>query len=167
MDKDNEYYNPSLEEFHVGFVYESHTTSMNDLAIWNKGIFSGNEFDTWNSTFHFKTVLDDNRIRVKYLNAEDIESEGWISTEYEWAYDDYFLMFGKHFHLWKKDIQHCTFYIEHLDELDGHGQNKYIISIENHSTQTMKIVQIFNGNVKNISELRKLQKQLGINELLT
>lgn len=91
---ENKYYTPSIEEFHVGFEYEHCHSSISFVTlnfktgekenrtepkkIWEKSIFSGNEFDVWKSSFRFNDSLKDGQIRVKYLDKEDIESLGFM-----------------------------------------------------------------------------------------
>ena len=78
-------------------------------------------------------------LRVKYLDQSDIESLGWkdcdnISNTIRWDFNDYILMF------YKKD-------------------NRYLIFRD---CGPNNIQTVFNGFIKNKSELIKLQQQLNI-----
>ena len=61
--KEEKYYTPSIEEFHVGFEYE---------------VFD-NLHKAWNKENNFFLQQGDFKdpIRVKFLDREDIESLGW------------------------------------------------------------------------------------------
>ena len=90
---DTKYYIPDISEFHVGFEYEhchssirfvmldlrtgDRTNETEPKEIWEKSVFTGNEFDVWKSSFKFDDSLRDGQIRVKYLDKEDIESLGF------------------------------------------------------------------------------------------
>ena len=61
------YYTPEIEEFHVGFEYESHVYNSSSKALfWLKA-----EMDL---TFDYYI----SNTRVKYLDKEDIESFGFV-----------------------------------------------------------------------------------------
>lgn len=94
---ESKYYTPDISEFHVGFEYEHCHSSVRFMMlnlktgeesdateskeIWEKSIFSGNEFDIWKSSFKFDDSLRDGQIRAKYLDREDIESLGFIESK--------------------------------------------------------------------------------------
>jgi len=61
------YYTPEIEEFHVGFEYESMGGLENINAEWHDEVYS--EEDS------VKNLI--NTLRVKYLDQEDIESLGF------------------------------------------------------------------------------------------
>jgi len=144
MDK---YYTPVIEEFHVGFEFESNTFSTSFAVLdfqdptkdvvsestptWIKETFGLHHFSIWNSSYDFKMVLDDNRLRVKYLDKEDIESLGFKQTIKDQYYKDDF---------------------ELLIDAD-----LFIQIIKDNGF-------VFQGTIKNKSELIILLKQLGINE---
>lgn len=70
--KEEKYYTPSIEEFHVGFEYEIKSIEMND---WEKVQFLFTEdHEAFISGKFYKT-------RVKYLDQEDIKSLGWQKKE--------------------------------------------------------------------------------------
>jgi hypothetical protein len=63
MEKENKYYTPSIDEFHVGFKYQELDSN-----------------DVWVDKVFYSLLLDFNinYVRVKYLDKEDIKSLGWI-----------------------------------------------------------------------------------------
>lgn len=93
---ENKYYTPDIQEFHVGFEYGHSDLTVRYAIInlksgeeegeselkriWIKYIFSGNEFDIWNSSFVFRDALMNDQIRVKYLDIDDINSLGFIES---------------------------------------------------------------------------------------
>jgi len=159
MDK---YYTPAIEEFHVGFEFESNTFSTSFAVLdfqdptkdvvsestptWIKETFGLHHFSIWNSSYDFKMVLDDNRLRVKYLDKEDIESLGFEDSNDRGMTENYGYLFTKdstHFESSKVQLRYWP------------TSNRVYI----HDGQI-----IFNGSIKNKSELIILLKQLGINE---
>ena len=80
--EDTKYYTPEIEEFHFGFEFEEDFKNPN----WNK--LSKPAIDVWE---YIKLKLDTshsisriigkikiNKVRVKYLDKEDIESLGFV-----------------------------------------------------------------------------------------
>jgi len=134
----NKYYTPEIEEFHVGFEYER----CDDGYNWIKDTYP-------RAAEHIRLKNLIPCTRVKYLDREDIESLGFVC--------------------------HAT------DERVFHNKNGIIINTEWGSPVkqgiTLAIVSpvfdeskrniiqehyLFNGTIKNKSELKKLLKQLGI-----
>lgn len=88
-----EYYTPTIEEFHVGFEYwfssaYQEGVSTTEITIdgrdgYEPMIFN---FDVYNYTPNkgeswrdiFKSMLEHNQIKVKYLDKEDVGSLGWV-----------------------------------------------------------------------------------------
>ena len=70
----NKYYTPEIEEFHVGFEYESlgmiSTVDGSNPKRWKKGY---NKILPTN----LEQLIRGGKIRVKYLDREDIESLGF------------------------------------------------------------------------------------------
>jgi len=153
--KDNKYYTPSIEEFHVGFEYEMKPWKKggkdsdrlewikeNNLTNWNL-IYT----DDVNPIFELEELIENDWIRVKYLNKEDIESLGFIpnkEVKYYYKKDNYQISYREENHyiqVWKNE--------------------------ETYSTSSKRKVPwnhvIFDGYIKNISELKILLKQLGVN----
>ena len=133
----NKYYTPSIEEFHVGFEYEER---VNKDWIEKEFTFEwcgGNEIlDIYNEGY------ETTDIRVKYLDKEDIESLGFEET-----YDD------TEGNIWFAQ---------------GNGNIDICLSqYTKHNTEICNRITdqvLFKGVIKNKSELKRLLKQLGIDE---
>lgn len=135
----DKYYTPEIEEFHVGFEYEVEDLGDDGKTrVWRPQIFEGEETRTY-----FIEELKKGEIRVKYLDREDIESlsEGETSRG---------LLILKDSEFDYKRIL-CILvegnYVIIGNDLKGNGYE-----------------QLFQGKIKNKSELKKLLKQLRINE---
>lgn len=129
---ESKYYTPTIEEFHVGFEYQT-LIQEHDMCVWykvkvNSLIDINDVFDIYNGK------KENNTIRVKYLDKEDIESFGFKITE----------LYG-----FVKDKWCILLRGEHRLE---------IVRKEN------PVDVIFYGTIKNKSELKGLLKQLGIDE---
>ena len=142
---ENKYYTPTIDEFHVGFEYEIDN---------EKSIYSETHMNLFNINHKIKL----NQIRVKYLDKEDIESLGWKVIESGKS-----PFTGKELYKFKinKEVGFNTgtnWYLE-----DGYTPGTIRITIENYgSWATSK--DTINLFIKNKSELKKLMKQLNINE---
>ena len=130
--ENNLYYTPTLNEFYIGFECEI------------LGIIGAKEDER---LFSKPTIITQKElaimhlleIRVKILDQSDIESLGWkdcdnIYNTIRWNFNDYILMF------YKKD-------------------NRYLIFRD---CGPNNIQTVFNGFIKNKSELIKLMQQLNI-----
>ena len=142
---ENKYYTPSIEEFYVGFEFEWFDDDDKD---WNKKIIiTQSELVNW-------TAFEDCYKRVKYLDKEDIESLGfkYINT---------------------CPIIGCTTYSFSLNSsvelLSGYASDhtECILIRQKtscfHSNGVPVDKYLFQGYVKNKSELKMLLKMLGIN----
>ena len=149
MEEEVKYYTPTLEEFRVGFKYEFIHPDYKEYG-WNK--YSSPEFNPELEDCIFSN--DIKYFRVKYLDASDIESLGFICTGEN---SD-----GIEF---QKIIDNYKFYDIYFDPEDN---NKVVIEefyqdklcateMGSYNSHT-----IFNGVIKNISELKVLFTQLGI-----
>jgi len=133
----DKYYTPEIEEFHVGFDYEIKN------ALWDKVISTKDIFYD-GIEYHLK----DNKIRVKYLDQEDIKSLGWIpdkefNNHYRFG-DNWVLHFRKHGDL----LYPIDLYCGRKEFPPGAYQSYMFIGI------------------KNKSELKKLMKQLRIDDTI-
>jgi hypothetical protein len=135
---ENKYYTPKLGEFFQGFEYQvlrNNNWEKEDLLYSNKYI-------KVHGFSYLDSLIQSNKVRVKYLDREDIESLGW-----KYLCDD---KDGRNHSLYKKD--------------------KYLISdYRTYDYEDIKIwitggKVLFQGIIKNKSELIKLLKQLEINE---
>jgi hypothetical protein len=148
MDK---YYTPEIEEFHVGFECEFKNSMQG--ATWNKEIcdvdtisicYDGFEHEDYEGEFK-------DTFRVKYLDKEDIESLGFKFAG------------GKLMQNYKDD------FILKVDEYKQYNlsytYSNNVIRIDAEDLVTFEATTnyLFQGTIKNISELKLLLKQLNIN----
>lgn len=133
------YYTPTIEEFHVGFKFESQDI---ENAQWGMCICTPG-FGAFDDDMD---DLEDGRIRVKYLDREDIEDLGFIWDEKKEEYTkegEFTYVLG--FNPDKPEqfnIRVFARYINYKDKLI--------------------MFDMFLGDVKNKSELKKLLQQLNI-----
>lgn len=139
----NKYYTPEIEEFHFGFEFESNYVLFG--KDWTKVVLS-EEHDWFYSSYVNDAVPTE--FRVKYLDKEDIESLGWI-------YNDISKEFNYKF---KKEFNYRLWFSPNNPDL-------FSIRIEGWYSREGKIdakFDMFLGNLKNKSELKKLMQQLHI-----
>ena len=138
----NKYYTPEIEEFCVGFEYEIQDI---ENAQWGVCIctpgFGAFDDDIDN--------LEDDRIRVKYLDKEDIESLGWIfdktSNKSQWKFHKNNIML--YYRSESKEIGFFTIDPSKSDFFMEYSRDNKMISF---------LI------IKNKSELKKLLRQLNI-----
>ncbi|WP_372938815.1 hypothetical protein, partial [Seonamhaeicola sp.] len=75
---DNKYYTPTIEEFYVGFEYETlcENGNVKDDSNWNKfifGVYDNFEFDIEGWSDVLKEYISHKLIRAKHLDREDIK----------------------------------------------------------------------------------------------
>ena len=147
------YYVPTIEEFYVGFEYEVRQLDgsgyyTNEYCTFE---FDGTDFFNKYDEFVFNDWVDLDKIRVKYLDQEDIESLGFIKLP---TLDNHFRL------LIKKDIGLNSIVHLHLRESN---EIPFPISIwvgsDENEEDYITIPTIY---IKNKSELKKLLKQLGL-----
>ena len=136
---ESKYYIPTIEEFHVGFNYEIWEKKLVYDKVWkfrvNKYIFNEKQVTQTFFNYNFTEDLREDKIRVKLLDKEDIESLGWDTDDNGQCYNKTsgFTLYG--LYPWE-------------------DTNEYKITIEMNT--------VFLGIIKNKSELIKLLKQLKI-----
>lgn len=154
---ENKYYTPELEEFHFGFEFECLDQYGWEKMIFGESKFHNPELDQYDEYFN---KLAHAITRVKYLDKLDIESLGWkpFDTNDKIEYKGFIgikEMFYATFHPLGKLIlakKYDRVSIYHPDYIrDGSGR------FDGYATLVSNLL------IKNISELRKLMKQLGIN----
>ncbi len=149
---EDKYYIPTIEEFHVGFEYESKENFMDgtvksqeqfNSAKWIKETVSIGDIPYINRALNGRNADSGIAgIRVKKLDKEDIVSLGFIALE-------------------KKPYADFVFKIQGRDlELDLHIADMGVC-IGNNGTYEDYIC-LFNGKIKNISELKQVLKFLEI-----
>ena len=130
----SKYYTPELEEFHVGFEYE---------YLYKNSAWVKHTINTKADLVLCIEEVEEDLIRTKYLDREDIESLGWsysLTFSKEGVYDEYS----------KTDGEHGDYYLR--------VHNTGGLSIGEHWVQ----LDVFKGTIKNKSELKRILKQLGI-----
>jgi len=133
-----EYYTPELEEFHKGFEFESNYVLFSNDLEWKPIIFGGNNRLMDDLPWFYSAYENDavpTEFRVKYLDREDIESLGWYPGRLQGLNEDSFT----------------------LNDNQLYWQDNQFIQIYNWNSTI-----IFEGIIKNKSELRRLMKQLRI-----
>lgn len=148
----SKYYTPELEEFHVGFEYEVKTWK----DKWeSEKLIDLNSQDSDGALYPWiPTELSLSSFRVKYLDQEDIESLGFIIT---------------------KDNEEIELSLESKRYIGGPSacDDYKIIILYGLDNKEMWIYKkcnngyeydLFKGFIKNKSELKKLLKQLNIND---
>lgn len=132
------YYTPEIEEFHVGFEFELWEENLNGTDIYNKKVFEEHEDPSYYNNHP--------GIRVKHLDREDIESFGFkVKSDYG-AGTSYIL---------EDSIR--------LDTVKHAGITYSENSVRIFKLGIMDFVEkIFDGDIKNKSELKRLMLQLNI-----
>jgi hypothetical protein len=131
---ENKYYTPEIEEFHVGFEYEGESYIS---GRWIKHTLS--EGDHLDIEKIYKTA------RVKYLDREDIESLGFEELET--------MLSNPPIYRYGNKDTGVTLNLRN---------QKVGITIPERERAVGGYRTIFEGTIKNKSELKKLLKQLGI-----
>jgi hypothetical protein len=126
----SKYYTPTREEFCEGFLYEYNGSK--DLDLWN---LMSHSYKT--AELFPEGAFSGSKIRVKYLDREDIESLGFEKHK---RIDNYYM----------------------LDDLIIRLKNNKILIFQYDEYTIDKL--LFEGTVKNKSELKRLLKQLKIIE---
>lgn len=142
------YYQPELEEFHIGFELEIFSI---DMGIW--GIYVITDRD---APVEFKEDIELDNCRVKYLDEDDIKDLGWKFKE----------TFTSPFT--NKMLTH----FEIIEEVGFNTGNKYILCTTDYPSGILisktnygswgETYQEMNLTIKNKGELKRLMKQLGI-----
>jgi hypothetical protein len=143
---ENKYYTPEIEEFHVGFEYE-----MLQKSEWIK--------DTYLCNSKLGVTFDDmpelaKLSRVKYLDREDIESLGFekdLGERYRRKVDD---------NLIYNIIEIVPYYTMRQDERENLVRIYFIKQINDF--EQLARSEIFRGDIKNKSELKKVLKMIGL-----
>lgn len=158
---ENKYYVPEIDEFHVGFEYEYVTNigvTTDDDSKWDSFLFGDQEkFKSWDWRLLLQDCLKRKLIRVKHLDREDIESLGWIfnhkviiNDEGSLYVDSWVINIDKtenkrkYFQLYLNDGKYYISYIEYTNSVGRYESD------------------IFQGTIKNKSELTKILAQLNI-----
>ena len=138
----SKYYMPDIEDLYVGFEHEIEVEGRWFLKI-----------QLPDSLSVLYEMIKEDTIRVKYLDREDIESLGWEYFGYnnltdlvEFRLDQFILSVGESentISVYRKLL------VQTKEKPEGFFSDDYLH-------------QIYEGNIKNKSELKVLMKQLGI-----
>lgn len=128
------YYTPQIEEFHIGFEYESHLGLKYEKETIN----------TIQDIMSLACIISiPNMIRVKHLDLEDIKAEGWIVK------------------VWSNDSGYLNKISDGEEYTFGFHNSEYMtISLSDNGNTVM----LFQGKIKNKSELKRIMQQIGINQ---
>ena len=151
LENTTKYYQPTIEEFHVGFECEIETSWGYNTGKWpeilKEDTLTGFEVQS-------KGALESTKpygFRVKYLDQEDIESLGFRLLK-DFSVDQEY----------QSEIKDGVWYELNVDDKE---EIPYLITIEewmDNSNGRSDCRTLFKGNIKNKSELKTLFKQLGI-----
>jgi hypothetical protein len=148
------YYTPSIEEFRVGFEFEVlNTKDKLFLPFYEEGVWflTKLEFGILGDLFNVHKLILEKQIRVKYLDKEDIVSKGFTLTEEtDFLGSEIFTMD------YQTGINHFK-YVK-ISKL----QQNIRIEVREESGYDNRWYFVFNGDIKNKSELEVLLKQLNI-----
>lgn len=168
---ENKYYTPKIEEFHPGFIFDLYTKD----GYWDatdkskEKVWVGEVISKWRENLEFnelsyynfgsiENAIRDKLVRVKYLDKEDIEKEGWKEGTHP-KHD--LSVFGKDF---------FTFIKPYKDPMGAHNEvfiyfnpkTKWL-SMSHYNKESLEGEMLrFSGCVKNISEFRKLMKMINV-----
>lgn len=146
---DHKYYTPDISEFHVGFEYEWERAYSTGDSTWVKHTCDVYENDHGADVIDvFRHEIINNSVRVKYLDREDIESLGWNPLEKSGKYP-----LG---HLFELGSFTLVASIPPVEDFGGQGIHNMRCEIK------ISGDTVFDGFIKNKSELKKIMKQLEI-----
>lgn len=131
-----EYYTPDIEDIHIGYECERES----NYGRWYKDIIE--EIQLTSSDNPFQKIISDvanKALRVPYLNAEQLEKEGWKLDFSRYVTPGVVLCKGDYtVWIWSGDIK--------------------LIWIRGKNDESL-----FKGECKSINEFRKICKMLNIN----
>jgi len=145
------YYTPKIEEFHVGFEFEelTHVTKMWTCESFQNGYsiyYQADERHGGSLNNSIEELINENRVRVKCLDQDDIEELGWdrdLDSSQRYEREDY---------------------IMHGFANDGIWAIKERRIYEKHGALLAVFDTLFEGKIKNKSELKRMMVQLGITQ---
>lgn len=148
----NKYYTPTIDEFHVGFEFEYNTMSeCGSSTKYVKNVFKSTD----NVDNLFKDLPNDwyDLPRVKYLDKKDIESLGFTNKNHK----EIPSKFSYYKIIDDSNIYKIQVYWDMLLE-----ERENLIRIYKGRFHKYPYREIFRGDIKNKSELKRLLKQLNI-----
>lgn len=158
---ENKYYTPSIEEFFVGFEFEHKDPCYDGREEFQKAVVESDNlvrypdedgmFNYWETEHLLSNILYDvkeNNIRVKFLDASDIEELGFTVVKTK----------GNSFEAVKK----FTFT---YDNYPSEGEYNIIMSGDKYCVIKLKDIgetTLFRGEIKNKNVLKQVFKMLDI-----
>lgn len=162
---DNKYYTPEISEFYVKFIFEGYNTTSNypEKDKWVQFEMGLGLGEQWS---RIENYINNKQIRVKYLDAKDIEELGFkLECEsllekgpfnYKFRKDNYILEYFNWF------VKGSSEQGVEFDYQQASEYRKVIVRYEDTTSPFVGGYTMFRGNIKNKSELKKLLVQLGI-----
>jgi len=155
---DKKYYTPELKDFSYGLIYQIQSSSLTP----SEDDWSDLVYDEGDDEMSFSTIgglIREGSIRVQYLSKEDIVSCGWKYVEDDSVGDGNFRWYDL-FEI--GNIRLSTF--GHMDDPKWQHESDrvYIYKFPDATNTNLKRETMFEGTIKNKSELLTLMKQLGI-----
>jgi hypothetical protein len=137
----NKYYLPDIDEFRVGFEFEGKDTSCDITGhLWKPS-----QIHVPEQMFNVTRWVDDEEVRVKYLDKEDIEDLGFLPMIPVNALDDYIPT------QWNTDTLNNGWQLQQL------SNRNYQINYGMYNTNKV----YFEGEIKNKSELIRILNRIG------
>jgi len=146
----NRYYVPEIEEFHVGFEFETRYLEKD----WIKKKLVFDDFGFYTSTWNVDSTPE-TEFRVKHLDREDIESLGFTDKPFGVnTKRSFYKITGKNLLQQNKVIQITTYW----DMLREKREN--MVRILKGEENNFPYTEVFRGDIKNKSELKKVLNQV-------
>ena len=140
------YYIPTIEEFHVGFEFEEEFKNPNWHKLMKPRIdvyeFIKIKLDTSHSISRIISKIKKEKVKVKYLNREDIESLEWVATPNR-----------DHIYNYRDDHNSYQLHFDDLTRKEGQGVGITIYGMDS---------IVFQGYIKNKSEFKKIMIMLDL-----
>lgn len=158
MNKEPKYYTPTIEEFCVGFEYETNrcSTLPESDQVWEKAIchpVSIPLIDYDLNCTNKEALARNKSIRVKVLDREDIEGEGFVVS------DD----IVKDAPIFRKTVPCGPYGLdEKIVRVSTVLHQQHVWIQYSYPAIGDKFETQFQGTIRNATEFRKLLKQLGI-----
>ncbi|MES3006127.1 MAG: hypothetical protein V4664_04235 [Patescibacteria group bacterium] len=143
-----QFYLPQIEEFHVGFEFESKT----DTDTWIKETFATNF--THHNSKDISRGISQKAVRVKYLDRQDIESVLGVKQLNNHETELNFQFGNKKYGHYEIDYD--------TEEYKLIIEEWYQPQMVGHDTGKRNCNTLFNGTILNKSELKTLMIQLNI-----
>ena len=158
---ENKYYTPSIEEFHVGFEYELWEEDICEDYSWKQHVFTLNDMaeslhhETKHHAGGLLSGLEEEYIRVKYLDREDVESFGFTLVK-EYSDELVFQINGGEYCFYELTLN----IDDNKINIEQGCQSK--MSAKKLPIEQWNYFNIFFGEIKNKSELQQVLKMIGV-----